>query len=268
MRKLSVKSRTADKASHLENIIGRMNSAIVAYSGGVDSTFLSVTAVDILKDKVQMVLARSSLMQAEELEAARKLAFNLKLNLIEIEFNQLDIPDFAINTRDRCYHCKLNMLGILNETARVRHIKYVCDGTNYDDLSDHRPGLVAIAELGVRSPLAESFLTKEEIRALARTMGLPNWKKPSTSKPLPKNFSSNTAICLSAPKKHWIKWLKTMPESKPTLKPKASTPLTLPRNCWGRLFFSTSCRKKAGSARGVTPPGVPAPNNSCVSYLR
>ena len=181
MRKLGVKSRTADKASHLENIIGRMNSAIVAYSGGVDSTFLSVTATDILKDKALMVLARSPLMEAEEFEAARKLAVDLKLKLMEIEFNQLDIPDFAINTRDRCYHCKLNMLGILNEAARVRHIKYVCDGTNYDDLSDYRPGLMAIAELGVRSPLAESFLTKKEIRALARAIGLPNWHKPAMS---------------------------------------------------------------------------------------
>jgi len=179
LRKLSVKSRTADKASHLESLIGRMNSAIVAYSGGVDSTFLSITATDILKDRVLIVLARSPLMEAEEFEAARKLAAALKLKLMEIEFNQLDIPDFAINTRDRCYHCKLTMLGILNETARARRIKYVCDGTNYDDLSDYRPGLVAIAELGVRSPLAESFLTKKEIRSLARAKGLPNWKKPA-----------------------------------------------------------------------------------------
>jgi uncharacterized protein len=179
MRKLSVNSKIADKASHLEGLIGRMNSAIVAYSGGVDSTFLSVTATDILKDRALIVLARSPLMEAEEFEAARKLAADLKLKLMEIEFNQLDIPDFAINTRDRCYHCKLTMLGILNETARARRIKYVCDGTNYDDLSDYRPGLVAIAELGVRSPLAESFLTKKEIRSLARAKDLPNWKKPA-----------------------------------------------------------------------------------------
>lgn len=179
MRKLSVKSRTADKTSHLESLIGRMNSAIVAYSGGVDSTFLAVKADEILKDRVLIVLARSPLMEAEEFEAARKLAAALKLKLMEIEFNQLDIPDFAINTRDRCYHCKLTMLGILNETARARRIKYVCDGTNYDDLSDYRPGLVAIAELGVRSPLAESFLTKKEVRNLAKARGLPNWKKPA-----------------------------------------------------------------------------------------
>ncbi|MFA5400795.1 MAG: ATP-dependent sacrificial sulfur transferase LarE [Dehalococcoidia bacterium] len=177
--KLSVESKTADKVGHLENMLGKMGSAIVAYSGGVDSTFLSVTAAAILKNRVLIVLAKSPLMEAEEFQAAKRLASSLKLKLAVIEFNQLDIPDFAVNNKDRCYHCKLNMLGILNETARARHIRYVCDGTNYDDLGDFRPGLVAIAELGVRSPLAESFLTKLEIRSLARKKGLPNWEKPA-----------------------------------------------------------------------------------------
>jgi len=179
MRKLSLESKIADKTGHLENIIGKMGSAIVAYSGGVDSTFLSVTAFDILKDKVHIILAKSPLMEPEEFNSAKKLAASLKLKLTVIEFNQLDIPDFAVNNKDRCYHCKLNMLGLLNETARAKHIKCVCDGTNYDDLGDFRPGLVAIAELGVRSPLAESFLTKREIRSLARKRGLPNWQKPA-----------------------------------------------------------------------------------------
>jgi len=178
-RKLNVESKTADKVGYLENIVGRMSSAVVAYSGGVDSTFLAVTAADILKDKVLIVLARSPLIELEEFNAARRLASSLKLKLTVIEFNQFDIPDFIVNNKDRCYQCKLNMLGILNETARARHIRYVCDGTNYDDLSDFRPGLVAIAELGVRTPLAESFLTKREIRSLARKKGLPNWSKPA-----------------------------------------------------------------------------------------
>jgi uncharacterized protein len=177
--KLSVKSRTADKLAHMEGLISRMNSAIVAYSGGVDSTFLAVKAHEILAGKALIMLARSPLMEVEEFEAAKKLASDLKLKLVEIKFNQLDIPDFAINTKDRCYHCKLTMLGILSETARAKHIKCVCDGTNFDDLSDYRPGLVAIAELGVRSPLAESFLTKKDIRNLAKASGLPNWKKPA-----------------------------------------------------------------------------------------
>ena len=177
--KISVKSKTADKTAYLQDVLGKMSSAIVAYSGGVDSTYLAMTARDILKEKVVIVLANSPVMDGEDFQNARKQGASLSLDLQEIEFNQLDVPDFAANSKDRCYHCKLTMLGILTEMARKRRIRYVCDGSNYDDLSDYRPGLVAISELGVRSPLAESFLTKKEIRSLAKAGGLPNWDKPA-----------------------------------------------------------------------------------------
>jgi uncharacterized protein len=179
--RLSVKSKTASKEQHLEVLLGKMASAVVAYSGGVDSTFLALTASRIMGAQALIVLAKSPVMGPEDFEHAQRQAAGLKFNLQVVEFNQLDVPDFALNDRDRCYHCKLTMLGILNEFASSRRIKHVCDGSNYDDLSDYRPGLVAISELGVRSPLAESFLTKNEIRSLSRAAGLPNWDRAANT---------------------------------------------------------------------------------------
>ncbi|MCX6006914.1 MAG: ATP-dependent sacrificial sulfur transferase LarE [Chloroflexi bacterium] len=177
---LTVKSDFADKLAHLHEMLRDMRSAVIAFSGGADSTLLSVIASEVLGDNALIIFAESPVVPGEEQEIARRLAKKLKFNYLEIEHDQLTLPDFVCNNKDRCYHCKLDLHKQLNTIASTRGIKWVCEGSNYDDLSDYRPGLKAVAETGVRSPLAESFITKSEIRSLARKMGLDNWDKPAS----------------------------------------------------------------------------------------
>ncbi|MHB9003136.1 MAG: ATP-dependent sacrificial sulfur transferase LarE [Coriobacteriia bacterium] len=154
-------------------------SALIAYSGGVDSTLLAFSAHVILGPKCLAVLARSDTYPETEVESARAIAQMLGLRLHEVETNELVDPAFRANTPDRCYHCKTEMFGLLRTIATSRGLAYVLDGSNLDDLADHRPGTRAAAEFGVRSPLSEVGFTKDDIREVAAMLGLPNWDKPS-----------------------------------------------------------------------------------------
>lgn len=169
-----------EKLEKLEDIIRNLGSVLIAFSGGVDSTFLLKVCLDVLgKDKVLAVTARSSTYPARELEEAKALALKLGARHEIIESEELAVPGFSENPPERCYYCKKELFGKLVRMARERGFNFVADGSNADDTGDFRPGMKAKDELGVVSPLKEAGLTKAEIRNFSREMGLPTWDKPS-----------------------------------------------------------------------------------------
>lgn len=170
---------TARKYDDLRNRLQNLGDALVAYSGGVDSTLLAFVAHAVLGDRCVAVLAVSDVHPASEIDEARATARALGFRLLEVETYELADPRFQANPPDRCYYCKGEMFALLRAVADARGMKWVLDGTNADDASDHRPGRRAAAEYGVVSPLLEVGLHKDEIRVLSQQLGLPTWDKPS-----------------------------------------------------------------------------------------
>ncbi|MDA8066401.1 MAG: ATP-dependent sacrificial sulfur transferase LarE [Thermaerobacter sp.] len=168
-----------DKEQLLRTILRGFDGAVVAFSGGVDSSLLLSFAVEELGGRVLAATAVSETLPPGELDGARLVVRLLGARHRLLETAELSCPEFAANTPRRCYHCKRELFGRLREVARAAALAAVLDGTNADDARDWRPGRDAARELGVRSPLLEAGLTKEEIRALARRRGLPNWDKPA-----------------------------------------------------------------------------------------
>ena len=152
-------------------------SAVIAYSGGVDSTFLLYAALQAIPGKVLAVTATSPTYPASEREEAERIAEGWSVPHRLVESNELEIPGFSENPPDRCYHCKKELFHILSGIAAESGFSRVLDGTNADDANDFRPGRRAARELGVHSPLLECGISKEEIRALSRRFGLPTAEK-------------------------------------------------------------------------------------------
>ncbi|MFH1578060.1 MAG: ATP-dependent sacrificial sulfur transferase LarE, partial [Candidatus Omnitrophota bacterium] len=167
------------KLGELKKILFNMESVLIAYSGGVDSTLLLKVAKDALGDKVLAVIAESEVYPSDEITQAEKLARSLKVNYRIIKTQELDNPKFADNPRDRCYWCKNELFAELISIARQNNLKHVLDGTNFDDLDDFRPGMKAADGLGIRSPLKEAMFTKGDIRFLSKQLNLSTWNKPS-----------------------------------------------------------------------------------------
>ncbi len=176
---IPISPQTRSKYERLKRELAGLGKVLVAFSGGVDSTLLLRTARDAVGRNVLAVIATSETYPGREVRAARALARRLGVRTKVIHTEELRNPEFSANPPERCYHCKRELFSALGDIAKEEGIGVVLDGANADDLSDYRPGSRAGRELGVRSPLQEAGLGKEEIRTLSRALGLPTWDKPS-----------------------------------------------------------------------------------------
>ncbi len=168
-----------NKHRDLESRIVKVKSAVVAFSGGVDSTLVLAIANDVLQGRVLAVTAESDSVSDRELEAARRLAQILGVKHKIIKTEEMSSSNYLSNPANRCYYCKSELYTKLTKVATENNMASIFNGVNLDDLGDHRPGIIAAKEAGIISPLVDSKLNKQDVRDLARQIDLPNWEKPA-----------------------------------------------------------------------------------------
>jgi uncharacterized protein len=175
--KLIASAMIQSKLTDLQNILRDMKSVLVAYSGGMDSSFLLKVAKDTLNENVLAVIADSEIYSSSETNSAVKFATDIGVRHMVVKTNELNNKDFVKNSTDRCFHCKLSLYSEFIRIAEMNHLNQVVDGINFDDKKDFRPGMNAAAKLKIRSPLMEAGLTKDDISAYSKEMNLPTWNK-------------------------------------------------------------------------------------------
>jgi len=170
---------TEDKFSILKNTLKEMDRVIIAFSGGVDSTFLLKAASTSGAEDILAVTAVSDSIPEEEVSFTKQMSLSLDIQHRIITTEEMNDDNYSSNPPDRCYYCKKELFGRLKEIAEEEDFPFILDGSNADDLNDHRPGMRAAGELDVKSPLADTGLSKAEIRALSKELGLSTWDKPA-----------------------------------------------------------------------------------------
>ena len=178
-RNKKMKDIALTKEQKLREIFRDMGSCAIAFSGGVDSTYMLAVASEVLGENAAALTASSEFFPLREGSEAEEFCRKRGIRQIRLCVKELDIPGLAENPKDRCYICKKALFGKMLAIAEENGFAYLAEGSNMDDTGDYRPGLLAIAELSVRSPLREAGLYKAEIRERSKAMGLPTWSKPS-----------------------------------------------------------------------------------------